>query len=224
MGIVIAGDVRNDATIPADVISRGPQVFGDCHLQTAARIIYREIELHNALAKCLLTHHCCPADQGSIGQNCSRHLSIDDRKWGHCVAVRHTTACALGISIIIPQRHRDCALPMPSKAPVTDVEGASRAEQSRQMKVVMQHLWLSCRAPVRTSAALAVPLFTKITTGFVVRREGCLGNTCKDRSPATHTLSITSWLRTVCAIGCPGSRKYAASATASSNTPPKQKL
>ena len=43
---------------------------------------------------------------------------------------------------------------------------------------------------------------------------------CDDRLPDFQTLSMMSALRTVWAIGLPGSRKYVACAKASSNTPP----
>lgn len=45
-------------------------------------------------------------------------------------------------------------------------------------------------------------------------------NTCGERLPDSQTLSMISALRTVRAIGLPGSRKYAACARASSKTPP----
>ncbi len=46
------------------------------------------------------------------------------------------------------------------------------------------------------------------------------GLACGERLPDSQTLSMISALRTVRAIGLPGSRKYAACAKASSNTPP----
>ena len=46
------------------------------------------------------------------------------------------------------------------------------------------------------------------------------GLACGERLPDSQTLSMISALRTVRAIGLPGSKKYAACAKASSNTPP----
>ena len=43
----------------------------------------------------------------------------------------------------------------------------------------MGHLWLPLRAPEKTSAALAVPPLTRMTTGLEVSCEGCAENTCE---------------------------------------------
>lgn len=61
MRIVIAGDIRDDATIPADIIACWSKVLFHCHFQTAASIIYWEVKLHHSLPKGLLTDHDCPA-------------------------------------------------------------------------------------------------------------------------------------------------------------------
>ena len=43
----------------------------------------------------------------------------------------------------------------------------------------MGHLWLPLRAPEKTSAALAVPPLTRMTTGLEVSCDGCAENTCE---------------------------------------------
>ena len=167
MRIAVAHQIRLDAPPPADVIPIWPQVLLDCHLQPAAFIIHREVELHHALPKCLSTHNGRPASHNSAAGEFLMMACFGKRSV--------STLCTAGQAMLIGHN------------PVISWQGARITCRSTLMSVRLRsgvqgwwaHLWLPLRAPEKTSAALAVPPLTRMTTGLEVSCDGCAENTCE---------------------------------------------
>lgn len=160
MRIAVAHQIRLDAASPADVIPIWSQVLLHCHLQPAAFIVHRKVELHHALSKRLRADHSCPA---SHSPTAGESLTVSCRCERSVLILRDASTMQSSTGAACESA---CSSMLMSAGPRSGVQGGCG------------HLWLALRAPEKTSAALAVPPLTRMTTGLDVSCDGCAENTC----------------------------------------------